>query len=123
MRGVKQRLSGPTIVTDTDMSAKIATGRYPITVSIDKIMSAPVITVLENVSLAEAQLLMLKNNVSHLCVTQDGSNKSVVKGVMHAEDEKEDGRVDQILHGGVPCADHRNGRDTCKIDSSTLEYR
>ena len=74
------------IVTDMDMSSKIATGRYPITISVDKIMSAPVITVLENVSLAEAQLLMLKNNVSHLCVTQDGSNKSVVKGVISEHD-------------------------------------
>jgi CBS domain-containing protein len=41
------------------MSSKIATGRFPITVSVDKIMSSQ-ITVLENVSLAEAQLLMLK---------------------------------------------------------------
>jgi CBS domain-containing protein len=37
-----------------------------------------VVTVLENVSLAEAQLLMLKNN-AHLCVTADGTNKSIVK--------------------------------------------
>ncbi|MEZ7505508.1 DUF294 nucleotidyltransferase-like domain-containing protein [Flavobacterium sp. Arc2] len=74
------------IVTDTDMSSKIATGRFPITVSVDKIMSSPVITVLENVSLAEAQLLMLKNNVTHLCVTADGTNKSNVKGVVSEHD-------------------------------------
>jgi CBS domain-containing protein len=48
------------IVTDTDMSSKIATGRFPITVAVNKIMSTPVVTVPENVSLAEAQLLMLK---------------------------------------------------------------
>jgi CBS domain-containing protein len=63
------------IVTDTDMSSKIATGRFPITVAVHKIMSTPVVTVLENVSLAEAQLLMLKNNVAHLCVTADGTNR------------------------------------------------
>lgn len=74
------------IVTDMDMSSKIATGRFPITVSVDKIMSSPVITVLENVSLAEAQLLMLKNNVTHLCVTADGTNKSNVKGVVSEHD-------------------------------------
>ncbi|WP_367769919.1 DUF294 nucleotidyltransferase-like domain-containing protein [Flavobacterium sp. WC2421] len=74
------------IVTDMDMSSKIATGRYPITISVDKVMSSPVITVLENVSLAEAQLLMLKNNVTHLCVTLDGSNKSIVKGVISEHD-------------------------------------
>lgn len=74
------------IVTDSDMSSKIATGRFPVTTTIDKIMVYPVITVLENVSLAEAQLLMLKNNVSHLCVTQDGSDKSAVKGVISEHD-------------------------------------
>ncbi len=74
------------IVTDTDMRSKIATGRYSITSTVDKIMSSPVITVNENVSLAEAQLLLLKNNVSHLCVTSDGSDTSEVKGVISEHD-------------------------------------
>jgi CBS domain-containing protein len=74
------------IVTDTDVRSKIATGRYPLTVQIDKIMSAPVITVVENISLAEAQLLMLKHNVTHLCVTVDGTDKSAVKGMINEHD-------------------------------------
>ncbi|MFV5696446.1 DUF294 nucleotidyltransferase-like domain-containing protein [Flavobacterium sp. LB3P122] len=74
------------IITDTDMRSKIATGRFPITISVDKIMSSPVITVVENVSLAEAQLLMLKHNVTHLCVTQDGTNKSALKGIISEHD-------------------------------------
>ena len=74
------------IITDTDMRSKIATGRYPITVSVDKIMSSPVITVVVNVSLAEAQLLMLKHNVTHLCVTQDGTDKSALKGIISEHD-------------------------------------
>lgn len=74
------------IITDTDMRSKIATGRYPVTVSVDKIMSSPVITVVENVSLAEAQLLMLKHNVTHLCVTHDGTDKSEVKGIISEHD-------------------------------------
>jgi CBS domain-containing protein len=68
------------------MRSKIATGRYPVTVSVDKIMSSPVITVVENVSLAEAQLLMLKHNVTHLCVTHDGTDKSEVKGIISEHD-------------------------------------
>jgi CBS domain-containing protein len=60
------------------MRSKIATGRYPLTVPIDKIMSVPVITVVENISLAEAQLPSL-NNVTHLCVTVDGTDKSAVR--------------------------------------------
>lgn len=74
------------IITQTDMTYKIATGRYPITAAADKIMSSPVVTVLENVSLAEAQLSMLKNNVTHLCVTIDGTDKSVVKGIISEHD-------------------------------------
>ena len=74
------------IVTDKDFRSKIATGRYPILSSIDKIMASPVITVSENLSLAEAQLLMLKYNVSHLCVTFDGSDKSEVKGIISEHD-------------------------------------
>jgi CBS domain-containing protein len=74
------------IVTATDLSSKIATGRYPITETIDKIMSSPVVTVIENVSLAEAQLLMLKHNVTHLCVTKDGTSKSAVKGIISEHD-------------------------------------
>lgn len=74
------------IVTDTDFRTKIANGRFPIISTIDKIMSSPVITVPENVSVAEAQLLLLKHNVSHLCVTADGSDKSDVKGVISEHD-------------------------------------
>lgn len=74
------------IVTDNDMRSKIATGRIPITATIDKIMVSPVLTVPENVSLAEAQLLILKYNVSHLCVTQDGSDRSEIKGVISQHD-------------------------------------
>lgn len=74
------------IVTHADLASKIATGRYPITALVSKIMSSPVITVLENVSLAEAQLLMLKNNVTHLCVTVDGTDKSTIKGVISEHD-------------------------------------
>jgi CBS domain-containing protein len=74
------------IVTNTDLCTKIATGRFPITSTIDKIMSYPVVTVVENVTLAEAQLMMLKNNVTHLCVTKDGTDKSPIKGVISEHD-------------------------------------
>lgn len=74
------------IITDSDLRSKIATGRFQLNVTVDKIMSSPVITVIENISLAEAQLLMLKHNVTHLCVTQDGSDKSIVKGIINEHD-------------------------------------
>lgn len=74
------------IVTHSDMSTKIATGRFPITTTIDKIMSSPVVTVVENISLVEAQLMMLKNNVTHLIATLDGTNQSEIKGIISEHD-------------------------------------
>jgi CBS domain-containing protein len=74
------------IVTDKDFRSKVATGRFPLSTTIDKIMAAPVITVTENISVAEAQLVMLKHGVTHLCVTQDGTDKSEVKGIISEHD-------------------------------------
>ena len=74
------------IITNTDMCTKIATGRFSILSTVDKIMSSPGVNVVENVYLAEAQLLMLKYNVTHLCVTLDGTDKSEVKGVISEHD-------------------------------------
>lgn len=74
------------MVTDADFRAKVATGRFEIFAAIDKVMSSPVITVIENISMEEAQLVMLKNDVSHLCVTNDGSDKSAIKGVISEHD-------------------------------------
>ena len=74
------------IITDAEMRSKIGTGRFPITATADKIMTSPVVTVLENLSLAEAQLMMLKYNTTHLCVTHDGTNTSEIKGIITERD-------------------------------------
>lgn len=74
------------IITDVDLRKKVATGRFYITALANKIMSTPVITVPQNTSLAEAQLLMLQNNITHLCVTEDGTDKSKIKGIISQQD-------------------------------------
>jgi CBS domain-containing protein len=74
------------IITDNDMRSKVATGRFPSTAIVDKIMASPVIAVTENISLAEAQLLLLQFNVSHLCVTVDGNPTSTLKGIISERD-------------------------------------
>jgi len=74
------------IVTDKDLRSKIATGQFPITTEASKIMTSPVITVPEDLSLAEAQLYMLKYNVDYLCVTVDGSDRSEIRGVISEND-------------------------------------
>jgi CBS domain-containing protein len=74
------------IVTDKDFRSKVASGRVPMSHTIDKIMASPVISVAENISVAEAQLVMLKYGVTHLCVTLDGTDKSEVKGIISEHD-------------------------------------
>lgn len=74
------------IVTDVDLRKKVATGRFSIATLVNRIMSTPVITVPENTSLAEAQLLMLQNNITHLCMTVDGSDKTAIIGVISEQD-------------------------------------
>lgn len=74
------------IITDWDLRSKIATGLLPIDVTADKVMSSPVITVPENISVAEAQMFMLKHNVGYLCVTRDGTDKSPVSGIISEHD-------------------------------------
>lgn len=74
------------IITDKDFRSKVATGKTPLTHSIEKIMSSPVVTVTENVSVAEAQLVMLKYEVTHLAVTQDGTDKTEAKGIISEHD-------------------------------------
>jgi CBS domain-containing protein len=54
------------IITDKDLRSKIATGMFAINIA-DEIMSAPVITVPANRSVAEVQLLMMQHNIGHLC--------------------------------------------------------
>ncbi|AWA30613.1 nucleotidyltransferase [Flavobacterium magnum] len=73
------------IVTDSEFRSKVATGRFYITTLVNSIMS-PVITVPENLSLAEAQLFMLRQNVQYLCVTIDGTDKTQIRGIISQHD-------------------------------------
>ena len=74
------------IVTDKDLRFKIATGQFPVSVPVSQIMSAPVITVSRDISIAEAQLLLLKEDIGHLCVTEDGSPGSKIIGILSEHD-------------------------------------
>jgi CBS domain-containing protein len=74
------------IITDKDLRSKIATGLFTIEASADQIMSAPVITVLKNRTVAETQLMMLRHKVGHLCVTSNGTKESEIIGIISEHD-------------------------------------
>jgi len=74
------------IITDKDIRNKIGTGEYSIEDQAKTIMSAPVYTVRNNISVAEAQLKMLHHNIGHICVTEDGSDNSTIIGIISEHD-------------------------------------
>jgi len=74
------------IITDKDLRTKIATGIFTIAAKVDQIMSSPVITIPENTSVAEAQITMLRNKITHLCITKDGTVESELVGVLSEHD-------------------------------------
>ena len=74
------------IVTNVDLRNKVITGEYTIEAEAHHIMSAPVLCYPKGVSISQAQLTMMKHNVSHLCVTADGTPNSKIIGVISQND-------------------------------------
>ena len=74
------------IITDKDIKTKIGTGFYTITNKVSDIMTSPVVTFPQNITVAEAQIMILKHKVSHLCITKDGTNKSELVGILTQQD-------------------------------------
>lgn len=74
------------IITDKDIRTKIGTGFYTIINKVSDIMTSPVVTFPQNITVAEAQIMILKHKVSHLCITKDGTNKSELVGILTQQD-------------------------------------
>ncbi len=74
------------LVTDADLAKKIGAGLFQIEDSITKILNPHFIVVDKSISVAEAQLLLLKNDTSHLCVTEDGTQNAAILGVVSEHD-------------------------------------
>ncbi|WP_055443232.1 DUF294 nucleotidyltransferase-like domain-containing protein [Lacinutrix himadriensis] len=83
------------IITDKDLRNKIATGLHTISEEVESIMSAPVITFPPTITVAEAQIAMLKNEISHLCITADGTPNSELIGILSEHDII-------VMHGNNP---------------------
>jgi CBS domain-containing protein len=61
------------IVTDTDVVRRaVAVGADPSKITIEQIMSAPIITIEENKTLLDANDMMAKSHLRHLGVTKNG---------------------------------------------------
>lgn len=70
------------IITDKDLRNHVVTGKHPIDAPARLIMSQPVITYPKSLTITQAQLAMMKNSISHLCLTEDGTPDSKVVGIL-----------------------------------------
>jgi CBS domain-containing protein len=74
------------ILTDKDLRNKIVTGEYSILTTAETIMTKPVITYPKKMTVTEAQMAMMKSNISHLCLTKDGTNNTKAVGILSKHD-------------------------------------
>lgn len=74
------------IVTDVDFRESIATGKLPIQNPISEVMNSPVICYSKGLTIAQAQLTMMKHNINHICITKDGTPNTKVKGIVSEHD-------------------------------------
>lgn len=74
------------IITNKDLRDKIATGAFQISDPVTKIMTRPVRCFHKDPTIAQAQLIMLKNDISHLCITEDGTPDSDLLGLITEHD-------------------------------------
>jgi CBS domain-containing protein len=74
------------IVTDKDLRIKVVAGDIRKKEPIGRIMSSPVICIKPSLSIAELQILMIKNRINHLAVTEDGTIHTALIGVISEHD-------------------------------------
>lgn len=74
------------IITNKQLLHTVATGKHTIDENVTKVMIAPVVTASKDISIAEAQIIMLKNNIEHICVTQDGTVNSKMINMLTQQD-------------------------------------
>ncbi|MBT5394496.1 MAG: DUF294 nucleotidyltransferase-like domain-containing protein [Flavobacteriaceae bacterium] len=74
------------IITDKDLRNKIGTGEIPISGTAFEIMSSPVITYPEELTVTQAQIGMMATGVSHLCITKDGTPHTKAVGIVSKHD-------------------------------------
>jgi len=74
------------IVTATDMTRKVGTGKVSIDGLVTTVMNQPVQTVQAGGTIAEVILVMMKHNIRHLVVTEDGTPHSRFVGIYSEHD-------------------------------------
>ncbi|WOO42160.1 DUF294 nucleotidyltransferase-like domain-containing protein [Rubellicoccus peritrichatus] len=83
------------VITESDLSGKVATGDIAIDAPASALMSSPVVTIKPGLTAGELLLKMLHFRVHHLCVTADGTDQTPIIGILTE-------RNLSLLHGRLP---------------------
>jgi len=75
------------IITDTDLRKKVvalpgAVNERPV----NEIMSSPVYTITGGKTVADMVMLMVKTKLRHFCITEDGTPRSPILGIISEHD-------------------------------------
>ncbi|MEZ4912348.1 MAG: DUF294 nucleotidyltransferase-like domain-containing protein [Saprospiraceae bacterium] len=74
------------IITDKDLRIKVVAGDCDKNTAVSEIMSNPVICMAPNKTLGEYQMILLANRISHVVITEDGTDKSPLVAVISEHD-------------------------------------
>ncbi|WP_435132556.1 DUF294 nucleotidyltransferase-like domain-containing protein [Formosa sp. A9] len=74
------------IITDKDLRLHVATGDFSIDDAVSEIMISPVLCYKKNITIAQAQITMMKHKINQIVVTKDGTPNSKILGVFSEHD-------------------------------------
>lgn len=74
------------IITDKDLRNRVLAVDKSPEIPMDEVMSQPVITIDKKCDFSSAYLMMIKNRIHHLVITEDGSPRSRVTGIASDHD-------------------------------------
>lgn len=84
---VLDEASRPTgIATDKDFRNRVATGDVGIDQPVRSIMNSPVVCTKTGRSIGDLQLMMIRHNIGHLCLTADGTDRTKALGMVSEHD-------------------------------------
>jgi CBS domain-containing protein len=97
------------VVSDSTLRRLVATGIFGIDTPVEKIMTRPPACTKAGLTLADIQIQMIQKKVRYLCVTEDGTPKTKLQGIVTEHDLI-------IAHGNNPAVLLREIQNTNDVD-------
>lgn len=112
------------IITDKDFRNKVVSKGIPLDTVASKIMSTPILTRRKDASFSDLYLTMIKHRLHHLVLTEDGTDKSPVCGIISDHDVllSMGNSPAVLIHGLMNTLDLKEMRLICDQAEQMLRY-